>query len=330
MKTIRITKDPLCPGQIHPFQYGQFVEYLCDLMPSMWAEKLYDNSFEGLRPYKFVYLKETDFKEKPWYPSGATNRAAYTLDNTTKISGEVSQKIEVAGTAPCTVGISQDGLVVDPADPCTFACYLRQQDVAGPVMVKVHREAEVLASYEFRPDGEWRKFRAPLVFAACAAGATLTISFRGPGTLWIDNASLMPESAMDGWRRDVVEAVRAAKPGIIRFGGSALDDPKLGDFEWRDTVGDLDRRRPFTAWGGLQPTGPGLEEIIRFCRLVGAEPLLCVRFERRTPKDAAEEVEYLNGPADSPMGALRARNGHPAPHNVKYWQVGNERMGDCL
>ena len=83
----------------------------------------------------------------------------------------------------------------------------------------------------------------------------------------------MPEDAIGGWRNDVVEAVRAMKPGVIRFGGSALEEDGPGDFEWRDTIGDPDRRKPFRAWGGLQPTGPGLEEIVQFCRLVGAEPL---------------------------------------------------------
>src|SRR5579862_1169708 len=35
----RITREPICPGRIDPMQYGQFIEYLCDLVPSMWAEK---------------------------------------------------------------------------------------------------------------------------------------------------------------------------------------------------------------------------------------------------------------------------------------------------
>ena len=51
--------------------------------------------------------------------------------------------------------------------------------------------------------------------------ATLTIQFQGPGTLWLDNVSLMPEDAIGGWRRDVVETVRAMQPGVIRFGGTA-------------------------------------------------------------------------------------------------------------
>ena len=97
------------------------------------------------------------------------------------------------------------------------------------------------------------------------------------------------------------------RPGIIRFGGSALEEEGFGDFEWRDTIGDPDRRRPFRAWGGLQPTGPGLEEFVQFCRLVGAEPLICVRITRRTPQDAAEEVQYFNGGVDTPMGAMRAK-----------------------
>src|SRR5262249_40856884 len=57
---LKVTRDFLRPGTINPMQYGQFVEYLCDLVPGMWAEKLCDGSFEGLTPYKFAYLRETD------------------------------------------------------------------------------------------------------------------------------------------------------------------------------------------------------------------------------------------------------------------------------
>src|SRR5438477_10760550 len=112
--SIVVTPEPLCPGRISLMQYGQFVEYLCDLVPSMWSEKLYDGGFEGLSPYAFVYLKETDFKEKPWYPSGATNRASCVLDRDEKVGGETSQKIAVEPGAPCSVGISQDGVFLDP------------------------------------------------------------------------------------------------------------------------------------------------------------------------------------------------------------------------
>jgi alpha-N-arabinofuranosidase len=324
---VRVTRDFLGPGEISPLQYGQFIEYLCDLVPGMWAEKLHDGSFEGLTPYVFAFLKETDFRARPWYPCGAVNRADHTSDPKNPVSGAVSRKIAVPTGAPCTVGIAQDGIALDRGKACTFSCWLRQEGLQGPVTVRLHHEGTVRAACEFRLAEKWVKYRARLVPSAGDTNATLTVEFRGPGTLWIDNASLMPEDNVGGWRTDVVAAVRALKPGVIRFGGSALDDPNLGDFEWRDTIGDPDRRKPFRAWGGLQPSGPGLEEIVQFCRHVGAEPLLCVRFRGRSPKDAADEVEYFNGPADTPLGRLRARNGHPQPYGVKYWQVGNEREG---
>jgi alpha-N-arabinofuranosidase len=324
---LKVTREPLRPGTISPLQYGQFIEYLCDLVPSMWAEKLYDGSFEGPTPYKFAYLRQTDFREKPWYPSGATNRAEYALDRHEPVSGAVCQKIAVKDGAPCTVGISQDGIAVERGKPCTFRCYLRQEGIVGPVTVSLHREGKALASAEFSAAGAWKKYSARLVPSGDEANATLTVSFRGPGTLWLDNASLMPDDAQGGWRPDVVAAVKALAPGVIRFGGSALDEPGFGEFDWKDTIGDPDKRKPFRAWGGLQATGPGLEEIVQFCRLVGAEPLLCVRVMGRTPEDAAEQVQYFNGAADTPMGKLRARNGHAEPYRVKFWQVGNERSG---
>ena len=280
---LRITRD-LSPGAINAMQYGQFIEYLCNLVPGMWAEKLYDGGFEGLSPYKFVYLKETDFREKPWYPCDATNRAEYVLDRNNKVGGDTAQRIAVKDGSPCTVGIAQDGVAVDKGTACEFSCHLRQQGIDGPVQVRLEQEGKELASCNFQPGGEWKKYHARLAPAETATNATLRITFRGPGTLWLDNASLMPSDNVGGWRRDVVEAVKALKPGVIRFGGTALDDPNLGDFEWKDTVGDADKRKPFRAWGGLQPTGPGLEEIVQFCRLVDAEPLICVRFSERQPE----------------------------------------------
>ena len=326
-QTIKILDKFLCTETISPLQYGQFVEYLCTLIPSMWAERLYDGSFEGLSPYKMAYLRQTDFREKPWYPSGATNRAEYTLDKTDPISGEVAQKIAAGGSTPSTVGISQDGVFVDREQACVFTCYLKAQGLHEPVKVAIHHEREVYATCEFSPTNAWKKFRARLVPSARQVDATLTISFRGPGTLWIDSVSLTPENTVGGWRPDVVDAVRALKPGIIRFGGSALDDANLGDFSWRETLSEPDRRKPFRAWGGLQPAGAGLEEIVQFCKHVSAEPLICVRFTKRGPKDAAEQVQYFNGTEDTPLGALRARNGHPQPYQIKYWQIGNELSG---
>ena len=45
---IKITHEELCNGAtIDLRQYGQFVEYLCDLVPGMWAEQLDDTDFDS-------------------------------------------------------------------------------------------------------------------------------------------------------------------------------------------------------------------------------------------------------------------------------------------
>ncbi len=239
----------------------------------------------------------------------------------------MSYRITAAEAVPCTLGVAQDGIAVQQGVACTFSCYLKKTGTAGPVRVRLHREGTVYATADLEPTAEWARYQAQMVPTATDASTTISIEFHGPATLWLDSASLMPEDAIGGWRRDVVEAVRAMKPGVIRFGGSAVDVVNAGDFEWRDTIGDPDRRKPLRAWGGLQPTGPGLEEIVQFCRRVEAEPLICVRIVGRTPRDAADQVQYFNGDVQTPMGARRAKNGHPEPYRVRYWQVGNEQSG---
>ena len=117
---------------------------------------------------------------------------------------------------------------------------------------------------ELSPVGNgWKRFEATLTPTDTDTHATLTISFRGPGTLWIDQVSLMPTNNVFGWRTDVAEALKALKPGIIRFGGTAVES-----FEWTATIGDPAKRVPFTTcWGGLEPGNAGLEEFVQAVRV---------------------------------------------------------------
>ncbi len=323
VSTLTITRQPLCPGTISPFQYGQFIEYLCGLTLSMSAEQVHDASFEGVPPYGFVFRKETDRIEKPWYPDGAVHRGQYALDADQPFNGRVAQRITATPGDPCTLGISQGGKFAGRDRPLKCSLHLRSQGLDGPVRVTLWGEGQTYATAEFQPGPEWQKFEATLTPSGSDANATLTISFRGPGTLWIDQVSLLPTDHVFGWRRDVAEALKAMKPGIIRFGGSATEG-----FDWTATIGDPANRVPFTTcWGGLEPGNAGLEEFVQLCHWVGAEPLICVRFTGKTPKDAADQVEHFNGASTTPMGRKRAENGHAEPYRVKYWQIGNE-LGD--
>jgi alpha-N-arabinofuranosidase len=321
---IRIRPPKPEAPSISPMQYGQFIEYLCDLVPGMWAEKLDDGGFEGLSPYAFTFLKETDWKGRAWYPIGAVNRSQCVHDEEAPAQGSACMRISVADGAPCTVGIAQDGIAVRRGVGCRFECMMQATDLREPVRVALCDGRGVLAEARFRPNGEWERYAAHLTPVRTHERAVLTIEFRGPGTVRLDAASLMPDDAVGGWRRDVVDALRALRPGIVRFGGSVVDHPGYGDYDWRKTIGPTRSRTPFRAWGGVQPAGAGLEEIVQLIQGVGAEPLLCVRFNGSAPEEAAAQVEYFNGATSTPMGALRARHGHARPYAVRYWQIGNE------
>jgi alpha-N-arabinofuranosidase len=317
---LKVTRERLCQGNISPFQGGQFIEYLCALTPSMIAEKVFDGSFEGVPPYGVVFRSQTDRLEQPWYPDDAVHRGEFVLDTSNPFNGKVSQLIRQKSGDPCTLGISQGGKFIKASEALRCVLHLRAEQVSHPVRVALWGHGKTYALAEFRPTQQWERFEATLTPTDTDNQATLTISFRGPGSLWIDQVSVMPVKTVHGWRTDVAEALKALRPGIIRFGGSTTEG-----FDWTATIGDPARRVPFTTcWGGLEPGNAGIEEFVQLCQWVDAEPLICVRFTGKKPKDAADQVEYFNGPATSPMGKRRAANGHAQPYHVKYWQIGNE------
>ena len=321
---LTVSRERVCSGKISALQNGQFIEYLCGLTPSMFAEKIFDGGFEGVPEYKVAFRRQTDRIERPWYPDGAVHRGEFLLDSANPSNGKVSQCIRQKPGDPCTLGISQGEKYVKAGEALRCRLHLRASGTHGPVTVALWGNGKTYATAEFKPTEHWQRFAATLTPTDTDTHATLTISFRGPGAIWIDQVSLMPVKTVFGWRTDVAEALKELRPGIIRFGGSTIEG-----LEWTGTIGPPDRRTPFTTvWGGLEPANAGLDEFLQLCKWVGAEPLICIRFTGKEPSDAANQVEYVNGPATSRMGKLRAANGHAEPYGVRYWQIGNE-LGDA-
>jgi len=71
----------------------------------------------------------------------------------------------------------------------------------------------------------------------------------------------------------------------------------------------------------------GLDEFMTFCRILNTEPYVVVNSGMGRVTAAVEELQYANGPVATPMGKLRAKNGHPDPYRVKWWGIGNEMYG---
>ena len=69
-------------------------------------------------------------------------------------------------------------------------------------------------------------------------------------------------------------------------------------------------RFPGGRWGDLNDIREQqIDDLMRICRIVGAEPSISVRLENGTPEAAAELVRYANIEND---------------YNVRYWAIGNE------
>jgi alpha-L-arabinofuranosidase len=322
---LRITSDRLGVQPIDPKQGGQFIEPLCNLIPSLLAQQVANTSFEEDPPWKVAYKRQVDRPNRPWYPDGAVHLAQYAFDTNQPFNGQRSLRIDLP-TARARAGISQDGFYLQEGLTYHLRLHLRGTTNV-PVRATLHGGGGLAATPAvLGPASEaWQPAEAVLRATRTLDDASLTVDFEGPGSLWLDRVSLIGDDAVLGlWRPDALEAIRALHPGVIRFGGSALET-----YEWDQCLGTWDRRAPFpqSYWGGLEENFVGLEEFVALCQTVGAEPLVCVRWTGKTPADAAAEVEYFNGSSDSPGGRRRAVSGHAQPYGVKYWQIGNEVGG---
>jgi alpha-N-arabinofuranosidase len=129
----------------------------------------------------------------------------------------------------------------------------------------------------------------------------------------------------DGFRTDVLALVKELGVTIVRYPGGNF----LSGYDWRDGVGPASERsqRLDLAWHSLETNQFGLDEFMRWCAVVGVEPMLATNLGTGTLKDALELLDYCNADAASSMADYRAKNGSPEPHGVKVWCLGNEMDG---
>lgn len=115
------------------------------------------------------------------------------------------------------------------------------------------------------------------------------------------------------------EPLRLAKEtGItmVRFPGGCGSH----SYDWKQAVGKS--RRQF--WFGI-------DEFLKMAEAIGVEPVFTLSYYTGDEASDADLVEYLNSPNDgtNPNGGIdwtaeRAKNGHPQPYGVRYFEIGNE------
>lgn len=152
------------------------------------------------------------------------------------------------------------------------------------------------------------------------------IIVQSPGIYLFDQAQLFPTDSIYGWDPEVIDLLREAKISVLRFPGGNF----VSGYNWQDGIGPLEKRpeKPNPAWPEWECNHVGTDEWLKFCELVGAEPMICVNAGNGNAEEASNWVKYCNDPVKTKWGKLRAKNGHPTPYNVLLWEVGNELWGD--
>jgi alpha-N-arabinofuranosidase len=114
---------------------------------------------------------------------------------------------------------------------------------------------------------------------------------------------------------------------VMRWPGGTV----VYEYRWRNGIGPRSLRPTVhtLAWNGKESYQFGTDEFLQWCRRVGTAPYINLNMGSHplyqgTLWEALEWIGYVNGSEETPMGKLRAYNGHQKPYDVKYWCIGNE------
>jgi alpha-L-arabinofuranosidase len=227
---------------------------------------------------------------------------------------------------------------------------------AGPVVAQLQNASgsTVYAQATFSGlTANWQKFTTSLVSSGTDSNARIVLSITNAGTVWLDEVSLFPHATFfgrtNGLSMDLANMLAALHPSFMRYpGGNFIEsNTATNAVRWKKTVGDTELRPGHLndSWGYRSTDGFGLEEYLQFCEDMGMAPLyginagLMLGYNGNTNntiplnqmgpwvQDAVDLIQYANGDTNTTWGALRAANGHPAPFNLQYLEIGNENGG---
>jgi alpha-N-arabinofuranosidase len=332
-KPIQISIDTsMTEAPISKYIYGQFLEHAGNLVnEGVWAEMLEDRKF-----YYPVTSKSQDEPPPPnqgprrrppprrWIPIGGDEFV--TMDAEHPYTGDQTPQVKLDAQSPH--GFAQSGLAVRTGMAYTGRILLAGSPGATVKVTLVWGNGEHDRQTITIPalSATYRKF--PLRFNATADSddARLEIAGTGSGSYHVGAVSLMPANNIDGFRAEVIAALKQLHSGVYRFPGGNF----VSSYEWRNGVGPIDKRPPIfdPVWHTAQMNDVGTDEFLTLCRLLGVDPYITVNAGFGDAWSARDLVEYTNGAVTTPMGKWRAANGHPQPYGVKLWGIGNEPWGD--
>jgi alpha-L-arabinofuranosidase len=305
-------------GTIDPKIYGQFLEHINhSVEDGLFAEQIRGAGFEG-----------RDF-ETYW--------TAFGVPDTVRVVDapfEHGTKSVRLNAGPRPSGIRQARVFLESGRRYDGSVWIKIESGAPRLSLRmVAADASVLADLPLPARGSaWQD--VPFSFASTRTDrdATVEIAASGRGVALLDFVSLMRADVRKGGmlRPDLLEALGGLAPAFIRWPGGSF----ASTYRWQDGIGPLASRvyHPNEIWGGYSDYyGFGTDEYLELTRQLGAAPLIVLPAPDDTPASveyAMNWVHYVNDPPSTTWGQMRARNGHPDPYRVRYFQIDNEPMNN--
>ncbi len=333
-------------GAVSPMLYGLMTEEInYSYEGGIYGELLRNRTFKASRQNPIF-----------WSTVGNTT---IVLDSNQPLNTalNLSLKLDASKASEASpVGIANGGYWGIPVRPNTIyraSFFARGENSSGPLTLSLESAdgKTVFASTAISAiSGEWKKYEATLKTGDIQPSKAnrFTLTTTKPGTVWLQNVSLFPptyNNRPNGTRPDIMQLLADMKPKFLRFpGGNYVEGGSMPDrFNWKETIGDVSQRPGHrSCWGYWSTDGFGLLEFLDWCEDLKMEPVLAVfagytldkKYVEPGPalepyvQEALEEIEYVTGDASTTWGAQRAKDGHPAPFELTYVEIGNEDWFD--
>jgi alpha-N-arabinofuranosidase len=305
-------------GTIDRNVYGQFLEHINHaVVDGLFAEQIRGAGFEA---------KDFETYWTSFGAAGAVQVVAVPFEQ-----GTTSVRIAASRAA---AGIRQGRVHLQNGLDYDGSAWVKVESGSPRVSLRVRgADDAVLRDVPLPASGAgWREVPFAFTSPRTETAAVVELAVSGRGVVLVDFVSLMrADVRRDGMLRpDLLAALRGLAPTFIRWPGGSF----ASTYKWKDGIGPHAARtyHPNVMWGGYSDYyGFGTDEFMGLTRRLGSDAMIVLP----APDTAAASVQYamdwvhyLIDPATTEWGARRAKNGHPEPYDVRYFQIDNEPMNN--
>ena len=338
---------PICRGQ-------QIEEFNHQIEGGLYAQLINNPSFEEL---KNPITNWTLIK------SGSSNGNLYgqTSGETSMLNSRQNHciKLGVASVASGSVGMANGGywgIKLENNTTYKVSFWAKKgSNFTGTLKAKLESNDSIVyaQSADFTPTTNWQHFSCDLTASGISSvtGTNRFVIYASTtGDVFFDVVTVMPptwKNRPNGLRPDLAERLEALRLKYIQFPGGCTAESASMDtcWNWKNSIGPIEQRPGETRnrWGYKNDLYFGLDEHFQLCEDLGAEPVYVTSagisetvgskewfaicpLDKMQPiiDDILDLLEYCNGSTSTTWGAKRSANGHPAPYNLKYIEIGNE------